>query len=81
MSDRPVVPMCYGRFPGPGGGSITQPCPVQNTDKCPLYLRKFKQLVKEPCCYAIFIPNRFLTEANGDSKKAARNYVEECLSD
>ena len=71
-------PFCYGKYVD-GKSSNVVLCDKQNTDECPLQTREFKNLKKEPCCLAIFIPAQFLSDHKGDPKKAAAEYVEICL--
>lgn len=67
-------PLCYGRY-HKDGRVVT----CDRPDDCPIITGDYKKLAREPCCLAIFIPNRFVTAAKGKLSLAARKYVEECL--
>ena len=71
-----ITAMCYGRI----SKTTTDfdKCELAGKPTCPLMAGKLRKLGDEPCCYAIFIPARFLTEYKTRSL-AARKYVEECL--
>ena len=56
----------------------TTMCEKRGKDSCPLMKKQYKKLAEDPCCYALLIPARFISQ-NNTSQLAARKYVEECL--
>ena len=56
-------------------------CENANKPECPMQSREWMKLAEEPCCRSIVIPAQYLTEAKQDVKKAARRYIEECMSE
>lgn len=72
------VIMCHARLFK--SGAPPTHCSRIEDGTCPLRTRKFRQLLKEPCYKALWIPTRFLTATKNDKQKAARLYLEEaCL--
>lgn len=61
-------------------GEAPKRCELAFSEECPLMQRKWEDLGKEPCCYAICIPCKYLTEAKQDRRKAAKKYVEDICS-
>jgi len=73
-----IVPnaMCYGFVSKTV--TDTERCEHMGKPTCPMQRKEWKKLYEAPCCYAIFIPARFLTEYK-TRPLAARKYVEQCL--
>lgn len=69
--------MCHRSYPEDGHRQV---CNVPFAE-CPLQHKDYQKVIEEPCCYGLWIPAKYLTEAKGDKQKAARKYIEWVLSE
>lgn len=70
-----MLPLCHTQY---HEGSALVDCENKGAETCHLLNKRYRQLKKEPCCLAIFIPARYLTE-NKTVQKAAEKYIDDCL--
>lgn len=71
-----VTPVCRGLIVRTAKDVVR--CEFIGKPECPMYTKEYRKLGEEPCCYALLIPARFLSQ-NRTRQLAARKYVEKCL--
>jgi len=71
--------VCMSHYSNIAGKPIQ--CEDRNSPRCPMHSGEWRKLQEEPCCSAIVIPARYITEAKGKKSLAARKYIDACLSE